>query len=79
MKGDLKLFLNVFYLYLKVLIARGADVNAGLSERSPLHYAVLSDAPEVVRELLESGACPDTPQVRSVFDTLDTNQTINHN
>ncbi|CAH0594198.1 unnamed protein product [Chrysodeixis includens] len=47
----------------KVLIARGADVNAGLSERSPLHYAVLSDAPEVVRELLESGACPDTPQV----------------
>ncbi|XP_037294243.1 transient receptor potential channel pyrexia isoform X2 [Manduca sexta] len=47
----------------KVLIAHGADVNAGLSDRSPLHYAVLSDAPEVVKELLEAGACPDTPQV----------------
>ncbi|XP_047033633.1 transient receptor potential channel pyrexia isoform X2 [Helicoverpa zea] len=47
----------------KVLIAYGADVNAGLSERSPLHYAVLSDAPIVVKELLAAGACPDTPQV----------------
>ncbi|XP_068619064.1 transient receptor potential channel pyrexia isoform X2 [Battus philenor] len=47
----------------KVLINHGADVNAGLSERSPLHYAVLSDAPEVVGALLEAGACPDTPQV----------------
>ncbi|KAI5643183.1 ankyrin repeats (3 copies) domain-containing protein [Phthorimaea operculella] len=32
----------------KVLIAYGADVNAGLSDRSPLHYAVLSNAPDVV-------------------------------
>ncbi|XP_013135767.1 PREDICTED: transient receptor potential channel pyrexia isoform X2 [Papilio polytes] len=47
----------------KVLINHGADVNAGLSDRSPLHYAVLSDAPEVVGALLEAGACPDTPQV----------------
>ncbi|XP_049877815.1 transient receptor potential channel pyrexia isoform X3 [Pectinophora gossypiella] len=47
----------------KVLIAYGADVNAGLSEKSPLHYAVLSNAPEVVSALLEAGACPDTPQV----------------
>ncbi|RVE47475.1 hypothetical protein evm_007886 [Chilo suppressalis] len=47
----------------KVLLNHGADVNAGLSERSPLHYAVLSDAAEVVRVLLEAGACPDTPQV----------------
>ncbi|CAH0728375.1 unnamed protein product, partial [Brenthis ino] len=45
------------------LIKHGADVNAGLSEHSPLHYAVLSDAPEVVNALLEAGACPDTPQV----------------
>ncbi|CAK1583593.1 unnamed protein product [Parnassius mnemosyne] len=47
----------------KVLISHGADVNAGLSERSPLHYAVLSDAPDVVSALLQAGACPDTPQV----------------
>lgn len=47
----------------KVLIAFGADVNAGLLERSPLHYAVLSHATEIVKELLVSGACPDTQQV----------------
>lgn len=47
----------------KVLIAHGADVNAGLNDRSPLHYAVLSDAPVVVKALLDAGACPDTPQV----------------
>ncbi|CAG9789260.1 unnamed protein product [Diatraea saccharalis] len=47
----------------KVLLNHGADVNAGLTERSPLHYAVLSDAAEVVQLLLEAGACPDTPQV----------------
>nr|QDR50969.1 pyrexia trpa [Heliconius melpomene] len=47
----------------QALIKHGADVNAGLSEHSPLHYAVLSDAPEVVNTLLEAGACPDTPQV----------------
>lgn len=53
---------TIFFLF-QVLLAHGADVNAGLSERSPLHYAVLSDAPEVVKELLEFGASPDTPQV----------------
>ncbi|XP_023945739.1 transient receptor potential channel pyrexia [Bicyclus anynana] len=47
----------------KLLISHGADVNAGLNEHSPLHYAVLSDAPEVVEALLDAGACPDTPQV----------------
>ncbi|KAL4715914.1 hypothetical protein ACJJTC_013214 [Scirpophaga incertulas] len=47
----------------KALLNHGADVNAGLSEKSPLHYAVLSDATEVVQVLLEAGACPDTPQV----------------
>ncbi|VVD01605.1 unnamed protein product, partial [Leptidea sinapis] len=47
----------------KLLLHHGADVNAGLTEHSPLHYAVLSDAPEIVSELLEAGACPDTPQV----------------
>ncbi|XP_041968957.1 transient receptor potential channel pyrexia isoform X2 [Aricia agestis] len=47
----------------KTLLNYGADVNAGLNEHSPLHFAVLSDAPEVVSALLEAGACPDTPQV----------------
>ncbi|CAK1553897.1 unnamed protein product [Leptosia nina] len=47
----------------KALLSHGADVNAGLSEHSPLHYAVLSDAPDVVSALLDAGACPDTPQV----------------
>ncbi|KAI8425106.1 hypothetical protein MSG28_006961 [Choristoneura fumiferana] len=47
----------------KILLEHGADVNAGLNEHSPLHYAVLSDAPEVVSLLLQAGACPDTPQV----------------
>lgn len=51
-------------MFFQVLIAHGADVNAGLSERSALHYAVLSDAPEVVNALIDAGACPDTPQVR---------------
>lgn len=54
---------NIFGIF-QVLLAYGADVNAGLSERSPLHYAVLSDAPEVVKALVEAGACPDTPQVK---------------
>lgn len=61
-----------------MLIAHGADVNAGLNDRSPLHYAVLSDAPVVVKALLDAGACPDTPQVRPVFDLKsNTNQMIN--
>ncbi|XP_047512350.1 transient receptor potential channel pyrexia-like isoform X2 [Pieris napi] len=47
----------------KALLNHGADVNAGLSEHSPLHYAVLSDAPDVVSTLLDAGACADTPQV----------------
>lgn len=47
----------------KALLDFGADINAGLSEKSPLHYAVMSDAADVVQELLKAGACPDTPQV----------------
>ncbi|XP_059053204.1 transient receptor potential channel pyrexia-like isoform X2 [Achroia grisella] len=47
----------------KMLLDYRADVNAGLEERTPLHYAVLSDAKDVVSALLEAGACPDTPQV----------------
>lgn len=63
--SDLKFlwFGNLGFVFFQVLLSHGADVNAGLSERSPLHYAVLSHATEVVRELLEAGACPDTPQV----------------
>ncbi|CAG9134034.1 unnamed protein product [Plutella xylostella] len=47
----------------KELLRHGADVNAGVELRSPLHYAVLSDAPDVVHALLEAGASPDTSQV----------------
>lgn len=69
MKGDpKKLIGTMLIVLLQVLISHGADVNAGLTERSPLHYAVLSDAPEVVSELLNAGACPDTPQVCSVYN-----------
>lgn len=59
------MYFNIFYF--QALLKHGADVNAGLSEHSPLHYAVLSDAPEVVNALLEAGACPDTPQVFLIF------------
>ena len=48
---------------LRMLLKAGADVNAGLSGRSALHYAVQSNAIDCVRELLKSGACPNTPQV----------------
>jgi ankyrin repeat protein len=47
----------------QVLLNSGADVNAGITQRSPLHYAVQSNAPDCVLELLIKGACPDTPQV----------------
>lgn len=52
--------------WLQILLAFGADVNAGLNERSPLHYAVMSDAADVVDELLSAGASPDTPQVHTI-------------
>lgn len=48
---------------LKILIQKGAEVNAGITNRSPLHYAVQSLAADCVRELLEAGAIPNTPQV----------------
>lgn len=48
---------------LKLLIEAEADVNAGLTIRSPLHYAVQSLAIDCVNELLKSGAIPNTPQV----------------
>lgn len=48
---------------LKLLIQAKADVNAGLSNRSPLHYAVQSLAIDCVNELLKSGAIPNTPKV----------------
>ncbi|KAF5293936.1 hypothetical protein FQA39_LY13641 [Lamprigera yunnana] len=47
----------------KLLIRRGAEVNAGITNKSPLHYAVQSLAAECVKELLEAGAIPNTPQV----------------
>ncbi|GJQ76772.1 hypothetical protein Trydic_g15612 [Trypoxylus dichotomus] len=50
---------------LKYLIKNGADVNAGLTQKTPLHFAVQSEAVECVRELLDAGAVPNTPQVFS--------------
>ncbi|CAH0551219.1 unnamed protein product [Brassicogethes aeneus] len=50
---------------LRQLILNGANVNAGLNNKSPLHYAVQSRAIECVRELLENRAIPNTTQVFS--------------
>lgn len=50
----------------RLLLKAYADVNAGLSYRSALHYAVQSDATECVKELLEAGASPNTPQVNMI-------------
>lgn len=47
----------------KCLIKSGANVDAGLSEKSPLHYAVLNNAGDCVEALLQAGACPNNPQV----------------
>lgn len=47
----------------KCLIKSDADVDAGLSGRSPLHYAVLNNAGDCVEALLQAGACPNNPQV----------------
>ncbi|XP_023289735.1 transient receptor potential channel pyrexia [Orussus abietinus] len=47
----------------KALLRSGADVNAGLLNKSPLHYAVLSNAADCVETLLQAGASPNNPQV----------------
>lgn len=47
----------------RMLIKYGADVNAGVKNKSPLHYAVQSLASDCVYELLHAGAIPNTPQV----------------
>lgn len=47
----------------KCLIKSGADTDAGLSGKSPLHYAVLNNAGDCVEALLQAGACPNNPQV----------------
>ncbi|XP_054010715.1 transient receptor potential channel pyrexia [Hylaeus anthracinus] len=47
----------------KCLIKSKADVNAGLPGKSPLYYAVLSNATDCVEALLEAGASPNNPQV----------------
>lgn len=51
----------------RLLIRHGADTNAGIDKKSPLYYAVQSLAIECVKELLESNASPNTPQVNSCF------------
>ncbi|PNF22682.1 Transient receptor potential channel pyrexia [Cryptotermes secundus] len=48
---------------LRLILKAGADVNAGLTGRSALHYAVQSSAIDCARELLKAGANPNTPQV----------------
>lgn len=48
---------------IQCLISFGAEVNAGLSEKSPLHYAVLVDSCDCAEILLKSGASPNNPQV----------------
>lgn len=53
---------------IKCLIKAGADVNAGLTGRSPLHYAVLNNAADCVEALLQAGACPNNPQVHLYHD-----------
>lgn len=54
----------------KCLIKSRADVNAGLSGKSPLYYAVLSNAEDCVEALLQAGACPNNPQVLQVLFTI---------
>lgn len=45
------------------LIKYGGNVNAGLTGKSPLHYAVLSNACDCVETLLKAKALPNNPQV----------------
>lgn len=45
------------------LVRAGADINAGLSGKSPLHYAVQNNAVNCVEALLKAGASPNNPQV----------------
>lgn len=61
---------------LKLLISHGADVNAGLTTRSPLLCAVQSLAIDCVRELLENGAIPHSPQVIKVVLCKDKDATV---
>ncbi|XP_038123030.1 transient receptor potential channel pyrexia isoform X1 [Culex quinquefasciatus] len=46
-----------------LLLAKGADINAGIEKHSPLHYAVQRNSKRCVEYLLKNGANPNTPQV----------------
>lgn len=48
---------------IKSLIKAKADVNAGFPGKTPLHYAVLSNAVDSAEVLLQAGAHPNNPQV----------------
>ncbi|XP_014235400.1 transient receptor potential channel pyrexia-like [Trichogramma pretiosum] len=48
---------------LRALVEAKADVNAGLSGKSPLHYAVQSNSTSCTEALLLAGASPNNPQV----------------
>uniref|UniRef100_A0A0C9RWG5 Pyx_3 protein n=1 Tax=Fopius arisanus TaxID=64838 RepID=A0A0C9RWG5_9HYME len=48
---------------LRLLVKYGGNVDIGLPGRTPLYYAVLSNAYVCVEVLLKSGACPNNPQV----------------
>lgn len=58
---------------IKCLIKSGANVDAGLSGKSPLHYAVLNNAEDCVEALLQAGACPNNPQVLLYHANSSTN------
>ena len=47
----------------KYLIKSKADVKAEIYGKSPLYYAVLSNAADCVKALLEAGASPNNSQV----------------
>lgn len=48
---------------IQLLLRNGAQLNAGIERRSPLHYAVERNHVKCVQTLLQYGANPNTPQV----------------
>ncbi len=43
---------------MKLLLSKGADVNAGFKDLTPLHFAAINGTPEAVSFLLKNGADP---------------------
>lgn len=55
----------------KYLIQTSVNVNAALSGKSPLHYAVLNDTVDCVKILLQASACSNS-QVFLYYDKIRT-------